>query len=75
MANEIRQGEILSPILFNIYINDFSDIFNKFTVGGSFRGIRINLIKYAEKLCIVRPSSAGLQQLLAQCDDYRTNIL
>ena len=47
-----------------------SDILNKSTIGGSLGGKRINHLLYADDLCIVSLSSAGLQQLLSICDQY-----
>ena len=40
------------------------------TIGGSIGGNSINHILYADDICIVSLFSAGLQQLLVQCDDY-----
>ena len=57
-------------MLFNIYIDGLSDILNNSTIGGSIGGFRVNHMLYADDLCIVSLSSAGLQQLLVQCDDY-----
>ena len=56
------------PQLFNIYIDGLSDILNKSSVGGSIGGKRINPMLYADGLCIISLSSAGLQQLLTICD-------
>ena len=47
-----------------------SDILNKSTIGGSLGGKRINHLLYADDLCIVSLSSAGLQQLLSICGQY-----
>ena len=69
VTNGVRQGGILSPQLFNIYIG-LSDILNKSSIGGSIGGKRINHMLYADDLCIVSLSSAGLQQLLSICDQY-----
>ena len=38
VTNGVRQGGILSPQLFNIYIDGLSDILNKSSVGGSIGG-------------------------------------
>ena len=38
--------------------------------GGSIGGKQINHVLYADDLCIVSLSSAGLQQLLSICDQY-----
>ena len=47
-----------------------SDILNKSTIGGSLGGKRINHLLYADDLCIVSLSYAGLQHLLSICDQY-----
>ena len=70
MTNGVHQGRILSPQLFNIYIDGLSDILNKSSIGGSIGGKRINRMLYADDLYIVSLSSAGLQQLLSICDQY-----
>ena len=75
VTNGVRQGVVLSPQLFNVYINCMSDILNKSTIGGSLGGKRINHLLYADVLCIVSLSSAGLQQLLSMCDQYCVHIL
>ena len=68
VTNRVGQSRVLFPQLFNVYIDGFSDILNKSTIGGSLCGKRINHLLYADDLCIV--SSAGLQQLLSICDQY-----
>ena len=70
MTNGVRQGGILSPKLFNIYIDGLSNILNNSLIGGSLGGKRINHMLYADDLCIVSLSSAGLQKLLSICDEY-----
>ena len=70
VTNAVRQGDILLPQLSNIYIDGLSDILNKSSLGGSIGGNRINHMLYADDLCIVSLSSAGLQQLLSICDQY-----
>ena len=63
VTNGVRQGGILSPKLFNIYIDGLStcNILNSSLIGGSLGGKRINHMLYTDDLCIVSLSSAGLQ--------------
>ena len=70
VTNGVRQSRILSPMLLNIYIDGLSNILNNSTIGGSIGGICVNHMLYADDLCIISLSSAGLQKLLVQCDDY-----
>ena len=71
ISDSFKEGGILTPQLFNIYIDGLSDILNKSSVGGSI-GKLINHMLYADDLCIVSLPSAGLQQLLTICDQYCT---
>ena len=52
LTNGDRQGRILSPMFFNIYIDGLSDALNKSTIGGSISRIRFNHMLYADDLCI-----------------------
>ena len=70
VTNGVCQSGILSPQLFNIHIDGLSNILKKSSVGGSIGGKRINHMLYADDLCILRLSSAVLQQLLSICDQY-----
>ena len=70
VTNRVRQDGILSPMLFNIYTDGLSDNLNNSTIRGSIGVIRVNHMLYADDLCINSLFSAGLQQLLVQCDEY-----
>ena len=53
VTNGVRQGGVLSPQLFNVYIDGLSGILNKSTICGSLGGKRINHLLYADDLCII----------------------
>ena len=70
VTNGVRQGGILSLILFNLYINALSIRLTNFDIGGTLGSKFVNHIIYADDLCIVSLSSSGLQTLLKMCTDY-----
>lgn len=67
VTNGVHQGRILSPFLFNMYVNDLSLILNACGTGCRVGDSLINHLMYADDLIIFSPYSAGLQQLLRIC--------
>ena len=70
VTNGVRQGGVLSPLLFDVYVNELSELLNKSGIGGNLGGTIINHMLYADDICIVSLSSSGLQHLLNICSDY-----
>ena len=70
VSNGVRQGGILSPILFNLYMDDLSKELNAYKTGCWLGDNLINHLMYADDLVVLSPSSAGLQQMLNICTEY-----
>ena len=70
VTNGVRQGGILSPHLFNVYMNDLSRDLNACSVGCMNGDTRYNHLMYADDLVVFSLSSRGLQQLLDVCSEY-----
>ena len=61
VSNGVRQGGILSPYLFNIYMDDVSSSLSTYNVGCYYSELIINHIMYADDLVLLAPSVAGLK--------------
>ena len=70
VSNGVRQGGILSPMLFNVYMDDLSKKLKECKTGCVVGESIINHLIYADDLVIMSPYSAGLQQLLQVCSSY-----
>ena len=69
-TNGLRQGGILSPRMFNVYIDDLSVRLNKSGVGCHMNGISFNHFQYADDSVLLAPSPTALQRMLSICEDY-----
>ena len=63
-------GDIISLVLFNFYMEDFSCVLNRSNIGGRIGGEIVNHLSYADDLCMIYLSSAGLQKLLNVCSKH-----
>ncbi len=69
-TNGIRQGGVLSPYLFNVYIDNLSCKLNDSKLGCNFNGQSFNNIVYADDMVVLASSPKSLQKLLDICNSY-----
>ena len=65
-----REGYILSPFLFNLYMDELSCRLNKCNIGCICGDLRVNHLMYADDLVVVCSYSGGMQTLLKICTEY-----
>ena len=66
----VRQGGILSPFLFNIYVDDLIDSLSVSGFGCYINKSFFGCIMYADDLLILSSSLSGLQHMLDLCSEY-----
>ena len=69
VGNDVKQRGIISPILFNIYMDDLSMYLNSSGIGGYLGTAFTNHLCNADDLCLISLSSGEMEQLLNICSE------
>ena len=70
----VRQGDSLSPTLFNIFVNDIANLFdNDLSMSAKINDKKIGCLFYADDLVLMSESESGLQHSLDLLNDYCNN--
>ena len=75
----VKQGDGLSTLLFNVYINDINKIFDAYPLDPvALNSTRFNCHVYADDLVLLSESKEGLQSRLdflqMYCDSWKLKI-
>jgi hypothetical protein len=70
VCNGVRQGAVLSPFLFNIYMDELiADLYSEGSgcwIGTQFYGALV----YADDIMLLAPSVSGLQNMIKTCQQF-----
>ena len=70
----VRQGGVLSGLLFSVYINGMIETIANMRVGCKLGLHNSNIIAYADDIVLLAPSFKGLQMLIDKASEYALDI-
>ena len=71
MSNHgVRQGGVLSPYLFAVYLDDLSNELNNIKAGCYIDEVLLNHLMFADDICVFCLSVRRLQRILDVCQAY-----
>ena len=70
VSNGVRQGGIISPRLFNMYVDELNYRLSKCGVGCNIGGSFLNNFSYADDMVLICPSVKGLRLLISICEQF-----
>lgn len=76
VSNGVRQGGVLSPIFFNIIIDELLNEVERTGYGARLAGTPVGCIAYADDITLISPTVGGIQAMLGVCESFvRNNLL
>ena len=70
LLNGVKQGAVLSPILFTIYIDGLLEKIKLSGIGCHVVRTYAGAFGYADDVALLAPSLSGLKRMLKICKDY-----
>jgi hypothetical protein len=70
VLNGVRQGAILSPVLFCVYFDNLLFSLNEAGTGCHIGSFFVGALAYADDLILLAPSANAMRCMLRICDDY-----
>ena len=66
----VRQGGVLSPSFYCMYVDELVDILRSLKIGCHIKRVFMAALLYADDMALLAPSLKGLQQLLNACSEF-----
>ena len=70
IKNGVKQGGVLSPHFYCIYIDDLFTLLRKTKTGCWVEGKFVGILGYADDLLLLSPSLNGLQEMIKSCGEH-----
>ena len=70
VGNGVKQGGVLSPILFTVYLDSLIKTLKQRNIGCKIGNKFLGVFGYADDLTLLCPTLSGLEEMLNVCEDF-----
>ena len=70
ISNGVKQGAIMSAVLYCVYTNDLFRDLRRTKIGCTIGHVYVGCLGYADDILLMSPSLDGLQNMLGVCEIY-----
>jgi len=74
VINGVKQGRILSPVLFCVYIDELLLALRQTNVKCFMDSWFVGTLAYADDIVLMAPSATAVRQMLAVCDEFAVKL-
>ena len=70
VSNGVKQGGVISPIFFSLYIDPLLLALKKSQIGCHMNNVYMGALSYADDITIICPNIRGLNKMLKICNEF-----
>ncbi len=70
MSNGVKQGSVISPLFFTLYVDELIQTFGKSRYGCKLGAKYYGILVYADDIFLLSPSFYGLPKMLNMCNMF-----
>ena len=70
MLNGVKQGGVLSPVLFCVYIDDLLHTIARSKEGCYIGQMFVGVLAYADDIVLLAPTASAMRQMLRLCEEF-----
>ena len=74
MSNGVKQGGILSPILFSLYLDPLIKMVSESRFGCYVGNMAVSILVYADDIVVLAPTLYSLKKLISLCENYAEGL-
>ena len=78
VSSGVKQGDIISPILFSMYLNDLATGIKELNCGIDINRFKLDILLYADDIVLIAPDEKSLQKMINHintwCTKWRMSI-
>ena len=65
VSSGVKQGDIISPLLFSLYLNDLAMGIKDLNCGVEINHINLSILLYADDIVLIAPNEKSLQKIIS----------